>query len=100
VQDTGIATKTDGIEPTKAGIQDWCRNYVVNLLGTQPSKIDADTDFDRFGLDSAMAVAMCLDLEEQLGIEIPPALLFEHTTIADLAGHVAGAVGRAREAAA
>lgn len=95
-----MATRIESIEPTKAGIQNWCRNYVANLLNTEPSRIDADADFDRFGLDSATAVAMCLDLEEQLGIEIPPALLFEYTTIAELAGYVAGAVGRAREAAA
>jgi acyl carrier protein len=72
---------------------------VADLLGTQPEKINPNTEFDRFGLDSAMAVAMCLDLEEQIGIDIPPALLFEYTTIAELAGYVAGAVGRQRGAA-
>jgi acyl carrier protein len=99
VQDITTAATIQSIEPTAAGIETWCRSYVANLLGTQPVKINPDTEFDRFGLDSAMAVAMCLDLEERLGIEIPPALLFEYTTISELAAHVAGELARAREAA-
>ncbi|HEV7598945.1 MAG TPA: acyl carrier protein [Bradyrhizobium sp.] len=97
MQETVIVNKT--IEPTPAGIQQWCQDYVADLLGTQPDKINPNTEFDRFGLDSAMAVAMCLDLEEQIGIDIPPALLFEYTTIAELAGYVATAVGQQRGAA-
>ena len=97
MQETVIVNRT--IESTPAGIQKWCQDYVADLLGTQPEKINPHTEFDRFGLDSAMAVAMCLDLEEQIGIDIPPALLFEYTTIAELAGYVAGAVGQQRGAA-
>jgi acyl carrier protein len=77
------------MQATKANIQGWCQTYIANLLDVPADKVDADTEFDRFGLDSAMAVAMCLDLEEELGIEIPPALLFEYTTIAQLASYVA-----------
>lgn len=77
------------MQATKAGIQDWCQTYIANLLHIPADRVDADTEFDRFGLDSAMAVAMCLDLEEELGIEIPPALLFEYTTIARLASCIA-----------
>ncbi len=97
MQETVIVNKS--IEPTPAGIQKWCQEYVADLLGMQPDKVNPNTEFDRFGLDSAMAVAMCLDLEEQIGIDIPPALLFEYTTIAELAGYVAGAVGQERGAA-
>lgn len=96
MQDTVIISQS--IEPTSAGIQKWCQDYVANLLDVQPDKIDPTTEFDRFGLNSAMAVAMCLDLEEQLGFEIPPALLFEYTSIAELATYVAGAVAHARGA--
>lgn len=79
----------DRIVPTKARVEEWCQHYVAKLLALAPEKIGPDVEFDRFGLDSAMAVAMCLDLEEWVGLEIPPALLFEYTTIAGLAGYVA-----------
>ena len=48
MQETVIVNKA--IEPTPAGIQKWCQDYVADLLGTQPGKIDPNTEFDRFGL--------------------------------------------------
>lgn len=75
-------------EATTDGIQRWCQQYVANLLDTPVGKIDPETEFDSFGLDSAMAVAMVLELEERLGTEVSPSLLFEYTTIAQLAEHL------------
>jgi acyl carrier protein len=73
-----------------AAIRDHCVSFVAQLLNEKKEAIDADAEFDRLGLDSAMAVAMIFDLEESLGIELSPSLLFDHTTIAKLAGHLAG----------
>jgi acyl carrier protein len=42
------------------------------------------------GMDSAMAVYFLMALEEKLGVELPPELLFEHQTIAEVASHLAG----------
>ncbi len=81
------------LQPTAEGIAEWCRHYVARLLDMPAERIDAETEFDRFGLDSAMAVAMILDLEEQLGTEVSPSLLFEYTSIATLAGHLAESAG-------
>jgi acyl carrier protein len=80
---------TESFQPTKDGIQAWCQSYIANLLNAPVAKIDPNTDFDKFGLDSAMAVSMVLDLEEQIGTEVSPSLLFEYTTIAELAEHLA-----------
>lgn len=85
--------------PTSDGIADWCRHYVANLLDMPVERIDANTEFDRFGLDSAMAVAMILELEEHLGGEVSPSLLFEYTTIAALADHLAAETGAGEVAA-
>jgi acyl carrier protein len=41
-------------------------------------------------MDSAMAVYLLMALEERLGVELPPELLFERQTIAELAAHLAG----------
>ena len=69
-------------------IEAWCVNYLANLLKVPASKIDHQLDFDRHGLDSAIAVAMIMDLEDFLGVGLSPSLLFEHTCIAALARHL------------
>jgi acyl carrier protein len=78
-----------------SAIRDRCVDFVSRLLDEKKDAIDAEAEFDRLGLDSAMAVAMIFDLEEWLGVELSPSLLFEHTTINKLAGHLAGEVGDA-----
>ena len=92
-------TTTAIFTPTSDGIANWCRHYVANLLDMPLDKIDANTEFDRFGLDSAMAVAMILELEEHLGGEVSPSLLFEYTTITALADHLAVNAGAGEVAA-
>ncbi len=75
---------------TAAAIGEHCVSFVAGLLSESKKAIDPAVEFDRLGLDSAMAVAMIFDLEEWLGIELSPSLLFEHTTISRLAAHLAG----------
>jgi acyl carrier protein len=78
---------------TKNEIQNWCVNYLADLFQRPASQIGPEVDFDRLGLDSALAVSMVLDLEEQLGNnDLRPELLFEYTSIAELADHLAGGV--------
>ncbi len=62
--------------------------FLAKTLHTDPGKIDADADFDRLGLDSVMAVALILDLEEWSGLDLEPSLLFEYPTINELARYV------------
>lgn len=76
-------------------IQTWCVEHLADLLGEAPGKIDPRAEFDALGIDSAMAVSLLLDLEERLGdMPIPPEVLFEYATIADLSAHVAREVAR------
>lgn len=84
------------IELTTADeIQNWCVQHVATLFGEPPEKIDPTADFDRLGIDSAMAVSMLLDLEELLGdMPIPPEVLFEYATIAEVSSHLAREVAR------
>jgi acyl carrier protein len=76
-------------------IERWCVEHIATLLGEPVEKIDPHADFDRLGIDSAMAVSLLLDLEEQLGdVPIPPEILFEYGTLAEVAVHLAGEVAR------
>jgi len=69
-------------------IQAWCVSYLANLLHVPEASIKVDLDFDRHGLDSALAVAMIMELEEFTGMGISPSVLFEHPNIRALAAHL------------
>jgi acyl carrier protein len=45
--------------------------------------------FARLGLDSANSVFLIVELEDWLGLELTPDLLFEYPTIGELARHLA-----------
>lgn len=63
----------------------WCQSYIANLLDVPVSQVDPDVDTADFGLDSAAAVALVLDLEAKIGRELDPAMLFEHRSLRALA---------------
>ena len=76
--------------PSESAIRDWCVEYLVRTLDLQAQAIDPDVKFVRLGLDSANSVYLIVELEEWLGIELTPDLLFEYPTIAELARCLAG----------
>ena len=88
----------ESVEPTAQNIQDRSVAYIASILDVPPTEVNPELAFDDLGLDSATAVAMVMDLEEFLGIELEPELLFEHTSVAALSRHLAGEVARTRSA--
>lgn len=65
----------------KKNITLWIQNYMAEILCMKSEEIDPSISFERFSLNSASAVALIGDLEEELDIELSPALLFEFSTI-------------------
>jgi polyketide synthase PksN len=53
------------------------------------SGIDPDSPFSDFGVDSIIGVDLVRSLGEALGIELDATVLFDHSTVAQLAQHVA-----------
>jgi len=76
--------------PSEAAIRDWCVGYLARTLDLPEEQIRPDVKFGRLGLDSANSVYLIVELEEWLGLELAPDLLFEHPTILDLARYLAG----------
>ena len=72
-----------------AEIQSWIVSYLAELLELDPNEIDLAIPFDNYGLDSAIAVGMTGDLEDWMGIELDPTLLYDYPTIEVLAQHLA-----------
>ena len=74
-------------------IEDWIVAYVADLLEIDSEEIDPALPFDRYGLDSSAAVGLTGDLEDWLGIEIDPTLLYDYPTIDSLANYLAATSG-------
>jgi acyl carrier protein len=69
-------------------IQDWISSYLAELLEVEAEEIDVTIPFDRYGLDSSAAVGLTGDLEDWLGTELDPTLLYDYPTVETLAQHL------------
>lgn len=74
---------------TAAEIQAWIASYLAQLLEVDPDEIDVTIPFDRYGLDSSVAVGMTGDLEDWLKTRLDPTLLYDYPTITSLSQHLA-----------
>ena len=80
--------------PSEDAIRDWCVAYLARTLDLPDQTIDPEMTFARMGLDSANSVFLIVELEDWLGLELTPELLFEHPTIRVLARHLAERTNR------
>jgi acyl carrier protein len=62
-------------------ITTWCRDYISDTLEVPAESIDPSREFDALGLDSAVITSMLIELEEWLGIDIPPSTFFSQSTL-------------------
>lgn len=76
------------MDTSKEAIVAWCREYVADLLGTTVEAIDPAADFDRLGVDSALAVSLLTEVEERYDVDVPPEALFENPTLTAVAEQV------------
>ena len=65
-------------------IEDWIVAYLANLLEIEPEEVDVTIAFDRYGLNSSVAIGLTGDLEDWLGIELNPTLLYNYPTVETL----------------
>lgn len=55
-----------------------------------PAELSPELPFNELGIDSLDAMTLAAELEETLGRQVDPGLLFEHPTPRALARHLAG----------
>src|SRR4051794_34672259 len=65
----------------RTAIAGWLRCYLIDVLGPAAAALDDRAAFDRYGLDSAAAIAMSSDLGQWLGCEVDAAAAYEHPSI-------------------
>ncbi|MEQ9137702.1 MAG: SDR family NAD(P)-dependent oxidoreductase [Thalassobaculum sp.] len=81
--------------PSPEELADIVVGAVAAALGLQPSELDLDERFSRYGLDSLAAAGLIRVLAERLGRPLPPTLVWDHPTTARLLRHLAGDAGPA-----
>jgi acyl carrier protein len=77
---------------SEAQICDFCLDYLGRTLARviPPHEIVAEASFASLGLDSASSTHLLVELEDWLGVELSPEVVFEYPTIGDLARFLAG----------
>ncbi|WP_088242930.1 acyl carrier protein [Calothrix rhizosoleniae] len=84
-QFTNVEESVNKNLPTKKEIIAWLVSYLAQLLQVDQSDIDLKIPFDRYGLDSSAVVIMTGDLEEWLGYELEPTIMYDYPTITAMA---------------
>ncbi len=62
---------------------------LAGRLGIEPSALDPQERFSRYGLDSAGATGLIAELSEELGRTLSPTLIWAYPTVEELARHLA-----------
>jgi acyl carrier protein len=77
---------------SEAQIRDFCLDYLSRTLARviPPHEIVAEARFASLGLDSASSTHLLVELEDWLGVELSPEVVFEYPTIVELARFLAG----------
>ena len=78
---------------TEASIRRWLVDRLATQSKVNRSAIDPAVRFDEYGLDSIVAVQVSGDLEKVVEQRLSPALLFEYSSIDELARHLATELG-------
>ena len=84
---TGKKTKHNN-PLTVTEIQACLVSFLAELLEIKPEEIDVTIPFDRYGLDSVAAAGIIGDLDDLLGSELDPTLIYDYPTIKALAEHL------------
>lgn len=87
---TSSTIKTDTTKLLTADeIQAWIVSYLAQLLEIDSDEVDVTMTFDQYGLDSSTAIGMTGELEDWMGKQLDPTLLYDYPTIKSLAQELA-----------
>jgi len=64
-------------------IKEYLTNKSAKILNIEPSNIEWDEDIDEYGFDSMKLNKFCLEINEEFGLKISPALFLEYTSLAE-----------------
>ena len=76
-------------EDLHAELQNGLRSILATELRTPEDEVELDRPFAEMGLNSVMAMSIRREVEQLVGIELSATMLWNHPTIASLAGYLA-----------
>ncbi len=82
----------NSISPLQASletIESWLIATTAKHAGLDEDQITVDQPFASYGLDSLAATTISADLEDWIGMQLDPTLLWDYPTIRDLTLHLA-----------
>jgi acyl carrier protein len=65
----------------------WLTERISNALKVK-NGMDPDAPISKYGLQSIDAVILAMEIEEQVGVELPPTLLWEYNTVNECAAYL------------
>jgi len=74
---------------SKQEILEWLQSNLGAELERDAASISADAKFTELGVDSISMLAIAGDLEQWLGLTVLPSMLWEHSTLEQLAAALA-----------
>jgi acyl carrier protein len=80
----------DPLLDNRDALETWLAELVASVVDLEPSKIDREARFDRYGIDSAAAIGLTEELEHRLGVPVEPTLLYDYPTIRSLSAALTG----------
>jgi acyl carrier protein len=75
----------DQLRCDESALRVWLINYIATVLDRGGDGVPTDQTFDTYGFDSVEIVLMIGVMDDELGIEVDPGMLFEHPSIDALA---------------
>ncbi len=90
---SGVAERLSGLsaDDARREVLQYVRSHVAAVLAYgSADAIPADRTFSELGFDSLNAVELRNRLNAENGLALPPTLVFDHPTAADLAEHLRG----------
>jgi len=76
-ESTNVGQSISQVPKTRKAIENWLVSHIAEMLDINPDKLDSDTPFDDYGLDSVAAVGLTGDLADWLGYEVDATLLYD-----------------------
>ena len=85
---------------SESEICSWCMTHVAKTIDNPAIAVTPEASFAEMGLDSASSAYFIVELEEWLGLELPPELVFDYPTITQLARYLVERQGGAGDGGA
>jgi acyl carrier protein len=88
-----VSTPAQTPAPPRGSIEEWLILWIAKELGMPPAEIETSKSLLDYSLSSVTAMMLVGDLEEWLGLTLPPTLVWDYPSIAAIADYLVEQAG-------